>query len=79
MNFDFAIAVASVEEEYHMISETPCLRCGGRLMTRKQSLLKDEKTSKQYDLVESVCVMCGTPREFLFDISAFFGKRTKSI
>ena len=79
MNFDFAIAVVSVEEEYRTIAETRCLRCGGRLMTRKQSLLTDAKTDKHYDLVETVCVMCGTPREFLFDINSFFGNRAKSI
>lgn len=62
-----------------MITETRCLRCTGKLMTRKQSLLTDDKTDKHYDLVEAVCVMCGTPREFLFDISLFFGNRAKSI
>ena len=74
MNFDFAIAVSSVEEEYRTISETRCLRCGGRLLSRKQTLLTDDKTNKHYDQVETACVMCGTPREFLFDINSFFGK-----
>jgi len=79
MDFEFAIAVASVEEEYRTIADAPCVRCGGRLMTQKQSLLTDEKTGRHYDLVETVCVMCGTSGEFLFDINAFFGHRAKSI
>ena len=72
--FDDAIVVASVDAEYARVWGTPCANCGKRLSVRKQSLLTDPRTGKHYDLLETSCVQCATPREFLFDISSFFGK-----
>lgn len=66
-----AIAVDSVEEEYAIIAAERCA-CGGRFHVVRQSLVRSGDRS--YDLLEAICQRCGQPREFLFDVSAFFGK-----
>ncbi len=72
--FDEAIKVDRIEAEYHIIRMTPCSKCGGMLVARTQTLLTDEKTGRHYDAIETLCVQCATPREFLFDIDSYFGK-----
>lgn len=74
--FDEAIKIASVEAEYRRVALTPCSNCSNRLEMKKQTLVNDQDTGKAYDLLETRCIHCGKPREFLFDISFFFGKQS---
>lgn len=74
-HYDQAIKITSIQEEYRYVAMTPCSKCGGRLMARKQSLVTDETSGKRHDLLETTCEQCGTPYEFLFDINSFFGNR----
>jgi len=66
-----AVPVGNVAQEYEIVAADHC-RCGGDFRVLRQALLFHE--GRPYDLLETVCVQCGQAREFLFDISDFFGK-----
>lgn len=75
-DFAGAVKVPDVESEYRHVKATPCA-CGGPFAGRKQSLLTGPE-GRRYDRIDAVCAKCGAERAFLFDISAFFGKRPMS-
>ena len=68
-----AIAVSSVAEEYRRLAQERCA-CGGRYRLRRQMLLEG-RSGRHYDRLEVACERCGAERAFLFEISAFYGRR----
>lgn len=70
-DFSNATKVESVAREYQVVNRTRC-DCGGMFAPQRQSLLAHE--DGHYDLIETQCEVCQTPRDFLFDISGWFAK-----
>ncbi|RME48311.1 MAG: hypothetical protein D6791_03625 [Chloroflexi bacterium] len=71
IRFDHAIDVTSIAQEYEIIGRQRC-DCGGRLQLTRQSLVTHGH--HHYDLMETECMACHRPRNFLFNIDSFFGK-----
>lgn len=66
------VKVNSIIEEYAYVANQRCT-CGGKFERNAQALLM--RDGKPHDQLATSCTQCGTQRAFLFDISAFFGKR----
>jgi len=66
-----AVAVNGIQQEYEIVAAERC-PCGSQFQVTRQALLFHE--GRPYDLLETACRQCGQQRQFLFDISAFFGK-----
>lgn len=73
-DFENAIVVDSVAEEYTIIETKKC-DCGGSLKVQMQSLV--EHSNKHYDVLHCECDHCKNSVEFVFDINSFFGKAFK--
>jgi len=76
MNTDFnsAIKVDSIEEEYKYIQQISCEQCEikGSFKLELQSLLFEKNIP--YDKLDCKCQNCGAKKNVIFDISNFFGK-----
>jgi len=72
--FNSAIIVDSVEEEYNYIRQIVCEQCElkGTLKLELQSLIFEN--NKPFDKLDCVCQNCGAKKSVIFDISNFFGK-----
>jgi hypothetical protein len=66
------IKVHCVDEEYWYISKERC-QCGGEFEMMKQSLMHDSEGTPM-DVLNTICKKCGSPKDFVFDISSFFGR-----
>ena len=70
-DFENAITVNSVPEEYEILETIDC-DCGGKFSMIQQALVENDK--KFYDILTCVCQNCKKETEFIFDINSFFGK-----
>ncbi|MCH7505145.1 hypothetical protein IID04_05900 [PVC group bacterium] len=68
-DFKKAIKVASVLEEYRIVSEKKCF-CGGKFERKEQALL--QHGTKYYDKLRILCKKCGFADTLIFDINSFF-------
>jgi hypothetical protein len=66
-----AIVVNSVAEEYRYLRRQRCV-CGDRYQLLFQLLRQQEE--RHFDELHARCEKCGAERDFLFDISSFFGQ-----
>jgi hypothetical protein len=66
-----AIAVNSVAEEYYYWRRQKCA-CGGRYRLRYQLLR--QQGEQHFDELHVRCNQCGAERDFVFDITSFFGR-----
>jgi len=64
------IIVHGVSQEYWYIKKQKC-SCGGQFDPQGQRLLV--KDGKSIDLIEAVCNVCKSQKDFFFDISIFHG------
>jgi hypothetical protein len=78
MSFDFnlAVPVSCVAEEYEHVAAHPCERCGHAWQVRMQALVRDGE-GRHYDRVDVVCPRCDSCEAFLFDLSTFFPSTQK--
>ena len=74
LDYNAAIPVNSIREEYDYLAAHPCPRCGGRWKVRVQALLHDAQ-GRHYDRVDVACSQCGERTVFLFDIQSLFTKQ----
>ncbi len=65
-----AVRVHSVSQEYWYIKRHLCI-CGGHFEKEMQSLIQHD--GKPSDRLITKCSDCGLRREFIFDISTFYG------
>jgi hypothetical protein len=73
---DRLVKVHDVSQEYWYISRSAC-PCGGRYDIQRQVLKSRDGVA--VDHVVTRCNGCGHSRDFIFDISAFFGGQRSSI
>ena len=64
--------VGSVAEEYAELRRTRC-ECGGSFTVVMQRLVFSAD-GRPADVLNTKCSACGSTRDFVFDISSFFGK-----
>ncbi len=76
LDWDRAIPVDSVQQEYALIAARRC-ECEGRFRVVRQALLFQQ--GRPYDLLEAICRQCGRSERFLFDIGRFFKTDEESI
>lgn len=70
-----AVCVHSISQEYWYIKRDPCV-CGGQFEKEMQELILYNDNPS--DRLMTKCSKCGLTREFIFDISAFFGDKVRS-
>ncbi len=70
-DYNEAVAVNRISDEYAYISVRPCPVCGGRWKVRMQALLQDAQ-GRHYDQLDVMCSQCGARKAFLFDIGSVF-------
>ncbi|HDR06145.1 MAG TPA: hypothetical protein ENN88_00770 [Candidatus Coatesbacteria bacterium] len=68
-DFDTAVPVTTIDEEYQYVYDQVCPMCGGRYEVTEQSLVFDED-GVPYDILHAKCGGCGAERDFYFDVSA---------
>lgn len=78
LDYQEAIPVGSVREEYDYLAAHPCPLCGGQWKIRVQALLQDAR-GRHCDRVDAVCRQCGERKFFLFDIESLFAKKKAGI
>ena len=69
IDYNEAVCVTCVSEEYEYLSAHPCPICGGRWKVRMQALLKDAE-GRHYDHVDVICRQCRRRQAFLFDVGS---------
>jgi hypothetical protein len=69
---DGARQVGSVAEEYAELRRSRC-ECGGSYTVVLQRLVYSAD-GRPADILSTKCSACGSARDFVFDISSFFGK-----
>jgi hypothetical protein len=68
-DFDTAIPVTTIDEEYSYVAEQACPECGGAYAVAEQSLVFDD-AGTPFDILHAQCENCGAERDFFFDVSA---------
>jgi hypothetical protein len=67
-DFDTAIPVTTIDEEYSYVAEQACPECGGAYAVAEQSLVFDD-AGTPFDILHAQCENCGAERDFFFDVS----------
>lgn len=71
MSFEGAVKVKGIPEEHAYIAREHC-NCGGAWRWMQQALLFSPQ-QVPHDRISVQCDKCGETREYLFDVSGFFG------